>query len=328
MLKYLTLIVATLSCITMNSQILPKPLRPGSKIAIVSPSSACDTAVIEEALDTLRAYGFEPVPYPNIYGKNWGSYPATDSAKIADLTNAFADPEIDAILCTRGGYGCTRLLPELDIAAIRANPKWLIGFSDISALHALMYKAGVVSIHGPMCKHLGSKPEYDESKAYLFQMLTQGLPMTYEMESNDFNKSGWGKGRLVGGNFIVVNNLAETPFDVFNIGKDEDIILFVEEVGEKIYAVERMLLRLHQSGALSQVKGIIFGEFTGYDPDEDFGSMEEMIHYWLNLWGYYDTEIPILYCFPAGHDEINFPLPMGALTTLTVDESGATITFE
>lgn len=194
-----------------------------------------------------------------------------------------------------------------------------------------MAKVGVASIHGPMAKPIANRSQQPESVDYLFQILEHGLPLTYTLDNHEHNKLGTAQGRLLGGNFIVVNNLAETPWDVFNPNDDEDVILFVEEVGEKIYAVERMLLRLHQSGALSRVKGIVFGEFTEYKPDENFETMEDMIHHWLHEWGYYDddSQMPILYGFPSGHDDsINWPLVLGANCTLTIGPTHATLTFD
>lgn len=331
MRKLLLSIALIATSMLASAQIIPHSIHPGSRIAIVSPSSSIDSKWVLQCADTLKARGYEPVIMPHALGKNWGSYPASDQEKLEDLTAAFADSTIDVILCSRGGYSSTRLLPKLDEELIRNNPKWLIGFSDISALHALMAKAGVASIHGPMAKPISNPGPQEESVAYLFQILEQGLPLTYTLENHEYNKLGTAKGRLLGGNFIVVNNLAETPWDVINRGYEEDVILFVEEVGEKIYAVERMLLRLHQSGALGRVKGIVFGEFTEYTPDENFETMEDMIHYWLNEWGYYDdgSQMPILYGFPSGHDDdINWPLVLGANCTLAIDGERATLTFE
>lgn len=313
-----------------SAQIIPASLHPGSRIAIVSPSSSIDEKWVHQCVDSLTNRGYEPIIFPHALGKNWGSYPATDQEKFEDLTAAFADSTIDAILCARGGYSSTRLLPMLDEELIRSHPKWLIGFSDISALHALMAKAGVASIHGPMTRPIADPGSQDESVSYLFQILEQGLPLTYTLPTHEYNKTGTAKGRMLGGNFIVINNLAETPWDVLNRGGDEDVILFIEEVGEKIYAVERMLLRLHQSGALNRVKGIVFGEFTEYKPDENFETMEDMIHHWLYEWGYYsdDSQMPILYGFPGGHGDINWPVVLGSECTLYVGPTHATLTFD
>ena len=331
MRKLLLTIALIATSMLASAQIIPASLRPGSRIAIVSPSSSIDSKWVLQCADSLTARGYEPVIFPHALGKNWGSYPATDQEKLEDLTAAFADSTIDLILCSRGGYSSTRLLPMLDEELIRNNPKWLIGFSDISALHALMAKAGVASIHGPMTRPIASPGAQKESVDYLFQIIEQGLPLTYTLRNHPYNKPGVAQGRMLGGNFIVINNLAETPWDVLNRGDEEDVILFVEEVGEKIYAVERMLLRLHQSGALGRLKGIVFGQFTEYKPDENFETMEDMIHYWLREWGYYadGSQMPILYGFPGGHDDkINWPVVLGANCTLAIDGESATLTFE
>lgn len=313
----------------MDNVIIPKSIKEGSKIAIITPASSVKDAVIDTAVEKLRERGYEPVVYPHAYGRNFGTHPASDEDRAADLVNAFSDPEIDAILCTRGGYGTVRMLPMLNMDVIRNNPKWLIGYSDISDLHALMYKAGVASIHGPMCGHLAKEPDSIPPTQYLFQVLTEGLPVTYELPANDYNKPGSARGRLVGGNLLTINGLSETPYDIMNIGEDEDVILFIEDVSEQIYAIERVLMRMHYSGLLSKVKGFIVGQFTEYRPSEDFETMEDMIYYWLKKWGYYNesSPMPIVFDFPTGHVTENYPMIVSADTELTVTPYGSTLTF-
>ncbi|MCD8386377.1 MAG: LD-carboxypeptidase [Bacteroidales bacterium] len=312
-----------------QNPVTPPPLLPGAKIAIVTPASAIDSMVIVRAAEKITQMGYEPVVYPHAFGRHHGTYAANDTLRAVDLMTAFADPEISAILCARGGYGTNRLIPMLDIEVIKANPKWLIGYSDISVLHALMRKARITSIHGPMCGHIDDNPLDEESTAYLFQMLSEGLPMSYEIETHPYNKYGYAKGRLVGGNLLTINALSETPLDVLNIGDQEDIILYIEDVSEQIYAIERVLIRLHQSGSLANLKGLIIGEFTDYKPSKDFETMEDMIHYWLDEWGYYGSEdFPIMFGFPAGHGEPNYPLPLGAMTEISLTPTAAKIAFK
>lgn len=155
--------------------LVPPPLKPHSKIAIVTPASAVKDAVIDTAVVKLIQRGYEPVVFPHAYGKEYGSYTASDQKRAQDLMDAFADPEIDAILCTRGGYGTVRLLPMLNADVVRANPKWLIGYSDISDLHAFMTHAGVASIHGPMAGHLATEPDTIAATEHLFEILANGL---------------------------------------------------------------------------------------------------------------------------------------------------------
>lgn len=308
--------------------VVPAPLQKGDTIAIISPASCIDSAVIDKAVELLSVAGYVPLPMPHAYGHEWGSYSATDSARAADVMQAFERPGVKAIMCSRGGYGSARLLPLLDAKVIAANPKWLIGYSDISALHAFMTRTGVASIHGPMCGHISSAGIYDSSMPHLMAMLSKGLPHTYKFDPNQYDHYGSASGTLAGGNVMVINGLAETEWDIMMPRQGEDIILFIEDVGEKIYAIERWLVRMHQSGMLNRLKGLVIGEFTEYEPDEDFESMEQMIHHWLSEWGYYDkADFPVLFYFPAGHGEPNFPIPMGAQCDLVVTPDGSTITF-
>lgn len=326
------IIICNVMTITAQTSdvIIPKSIKEGSKIAIISPASSVKDAVIDTAVVKLRERGYEPVVFPHAYGKKFGTHPASDEERAADLMNAFSDPEIDAILCTRGGYGTVRMLPMLNMDVIRQNPKWLIGYSDISDLHAYMHKAGVASIHGPMCGHLAKEADTIPPTEYLFKVLTDSLPLTYELPANKYNKPGHARGRLVGGNLLTINGLAETPYDIMNIGEEEDVILFIEDVSEQIYAIERVLMRMHYSGLLSQVKGFIVGQFTDYRPSEDFASMEEMIHYWLKKWGYYNEQnpMPIVFDFPTGHVTENYPMIVSADTELDVTPYGTALTFK
>lgn len=304
---------------------IPAPIKPGSRIALVTPASWADSMVIVKAMDRLRDRGYEPVPMKHVFRSGDGGYTATAAERAVDLMTAFADPDIDAILCTRGGYGCVQLLPYINGSVIADNPKWLIGFSDISVLHALLSSLDIVSIHGPMCAHIGKEAADDACTQYLFDILEQGLPMTYQVPAHMYNHPGAATGRLVGGNFIVVNNMAQTDCDVIALAEDQDVILFFEEVGEKIYAVERMLMRLQQSGALDNVRGIVFGQFTDYKADQDYDSMEDMLYDWLLRWGFYERDIPIAFDFPAGHVKLNYPLALGAPATLSVGYDGVTL---
>ncbi len=296
---------------------------------MVTPASSQPDMLIDSAISKLREHGFEPVVMPHAYGKEFGSYPASDEARAADIMSAFSNDSIDAILCTRGGYGTVRLLPMLDKEIIYNNPKWLIGYSDISDLHSFLYHAGVASIHGPMTSHLAQEPDSIAATQYLYQLLSTRLPLRYDVATSRYNKHGNAKGRLVGGNLMCINGLAETPYDVMMPSDDEDVILFIEDVGEKIYAIERVLMRMHLNGSLKHLKGIIVGQFTEYSPSEDFQSMEDMMYYWLKKWGYYDNDnpIPIVFEFPVGHVTNNYPMPIGTMATLSVNDEGTTIIF-
>lgn len=314
-----------MTALAQDSITIPAPIKPESKIAILTPASYVYEKFIDDAVKALNDRGYRTEVMPHARGKEYGSFAASDELRAADLMRAFTDPEVDAILCARGGYGTVRLLELLDTAAIKANPKWLIGFSDITALHAMMTHLGIASIHGPMCSHLSKKEPSDTSLTYTFAILEDSLPLTYAMTPNQYNIPGHATGILTGGNLMVANGLAQTEYEILNPSEGEGSIIFIEDVGEKIYAIERVLMRLHQSGALKKAKGLIIGEFTNYKPSDDFESMEEMISYWLTKWGY--KSMPVLFGMPAGHGDVNYPLVLGAKAELNVTPEGSSLTM-
>ena len=320
---------------------IPASLKPGDKIAIVSPASVVNPDYIDGASAFFEARGFCPVIMPHAKGPASGSYAATDSDRLKDITDAYGDPAIRAILCARGGYGCNHLLPFLPPALIASDPKWLIGFSDVSALHALSSHAGIVSLHAPMAKHLATMPIDDISTLSLMKLLTQGLPHEYNVKSHPLNVSGEAEGILVGGNLAVINGLADTPYDPLNIPGPK--ILFMEDIGEHIYEVERMLIRIILSGRFDEIAGIICGQFTNYSADRNFQTMEEMIANLLSpdspllslapgntsllhsLPSLHRSKLPIALGFPSGHTDCNLPLPIGAKAKLTVRPDNVTL---
>ncbi len=298
--------------------IRPQPLRPGDRIAILSPASVINPDYVDGAVRTIASLGYEPVVMPHTLGRS-GSYSGTADERLADLTAALTDPSVRAIICSRGGYGAVHLLQSLSALPIEDDPKWLAGFSDISALHALMASKGIMSIHSSMTKQLA---EGADSKAVkeLFSIMT-GDPSTLSWDSTPLapNHPGTATGRLRGGNMAVLEGLAGTPFDNYPAGS----LLFIEDVGEPIYKVERMLYRLRLSGVLSRINGLIAGRFTEYEPDRNYGSMEAMIaHMTAGL------DIPIAFNAPVGHiGADNQPLLHGAEACLRVTPEGATLSF-
>lgn len=300
--------------------IFPASLKKGDKIALLSPSSAVKEEYVYGAMDKIMERGYEPVLMPNALGHVSGSFASTRDERLIDLLDALKDPEIKAILCTRGGYGASQLLMNFDPEIISKNPKWLIGFSDISALHAMWCVFGVASIHGPMAKHLATKPSDDECTRSLFEMLENGGRFDYTFPSHKYNREGIATGELRGGNLIVLNDLASTPFDILDVDEDfngNGIILFIEDIGEAIYKVNRMLWRMELSDTISRLKGIIFGQFTDYHPDKNFKSMEDMMKDFIQT-TLHDYSIPVVYDFPVGHIENNYPLTEGAMVELSV----------
>ncbi len=288
--------------------IYPSPLNPGDKIAIVSPASRIDRNYVAGAVATLKAEGWNPIVSDHAL-TSCGSYSGTQNERYSDLENAFLDPEVKAIVCSRGGYGTVHLLDKLSKLPLAENPKWLIGFSDISALHALMATRGIASVHASMTKHLALGPE-DHLNQQLFKIL-RGEKPRYRFEPSDYNRNGSATGTLLGGNIAVLSQLISTPFDILK----PDTILFIEDIAEPIYKIERILYQLRLSGVLSQLRGLIVGKFTKYIPDLNYEEMEEMIESAIADYNY-----PVAFNIPVGHIDENVPLIESSTVTLTVSQ--------
>lgn len=298
--------------------ITPPSLAQGDKIAVIAPASAVSPEYVDGAAEVIRQRGFTPVVMPWAKGRPHGSYSSSEASRVADLSHALHDPSIKAIWCARGGYGCVHLLPHFTPSEIAANPKWLIGFSDVSVLHALWFKAGVKSIHGPMARHLSLEGPDHPSTADIFSIISGTTPERRRVTApvHRLNYQGQASGILAGGNLAVLDGLAATPYDILAEPLSRDIILFLEDIAEPVYKVERMLTRLYLSGVGEKVKGVVFGHFTEYSPDRNFKSMEHMIA--ARLWeSGLKKNIPIVFQFPLGHISDNRPLVEGQYVTLT-----------
>lgn len=294
----------------------PRPLREGDLIAILAPASAVLRERVEGAVKALRERGYRVRVYPSAVCEPFGSFSAPEDQRISEITDALNDPEVAAILCARGGYGCIHLLPSLSESGV--FDKWIIGFSDVSALHALTVTNGSAGMHASMAKHLALFPSDDPQTEALFRYLTAPEDSVIEdvFTASPLNRQGHAEGKLVGGNLAVVNALAATKWDVLN--PSEPSIILLEDVSEKIYAVERMLTRLYLTGALTSgnIRGLIFGQFTDYHPDRNHETMEEMISSRIARWNL--PEIPIVFDAPYGHIDSNRPIALGVPTILDV----------
>ena len=308
--------ISSLCAMNLNTKAtIPSPLRDGDRIAIVSPSGPVDSALVYAAADTLRGQGYRVDIFPSALGK-CGQYAASDSARLADLSAALTDSTVRAILCSRGGYGAVHLLDSLSALPLERDPKWLIGFSDISALHALLASRGIASIHGNMCKHIALGPD-DEDNATFLAML-RGYRPAYEFAPNSLNRCGQASGRLLGGNLAVIAELINTPYDVIQPGT----ILFIEDVEEPIYKIERIMYQLRLSGVLPRLGGLIVGQFTGYRPNDSYETMERMIADMTAPYTY-----PVAFNVPIGHVDHNVPVIQSAEVTLTVTPEGTSLSF-
>ncbi|MCH5345884.1 MAG: LD-carboxypeptidase [Muribaculaceae bacterium] len=294
--------------------LIPRPLTAGDRIAIVSPAGIIKPQNVYRAIPYLQEQGWNPYVTASTFARH-GSFAGTPEQRAADLEQAFADPSTRAILCSRGGYGVVHLLERLSRLNLRHDPKWVIGYSDISALHGLMASQGIASIHSPMAKHIADNRGGDEDTAALFNIL-HGRGNTFTAPANPLNRLGRVTGTLYGGNLAVLTGLIGTPYDILR----PDTILFIEDVSEPIYKIERMMYSLRLSGVLARLKGLIVGRFTEYSPDFDHETMEQMIARVIDGYNY-----PVMFEAPVGHVDHNVPLIEGVSVTLDVTALGATI---
>ena len=302
--------------------IKPDYLQKGDKVALISPSYFTPMENVEKTADVLRSWGLEPVIGPNVGKVVDGRYAGTVAERTSDIRWALIDPTIKAIICNRGGYGTIQLIDQLSLAELSASPKWLVGFSDISTLHGLLSRAGVMSIHGTMSSFL-AKGGTDETSTLMRDLLMGRVP-TYQLPAHNQNITGRASGVLVGGNLCTI-----AP----NLGSQADatagrsLILFVEEVEESMHNIDRQMRILQMNGVLDRCCGIILGEFTdcGTEFKDASGatmSVEAMLHELLKSYN-----IPVLCGFPAGHGDVNLPLVMGAPVTIDVRADGVTLQF-
>lgn len=303
----------------MKDIIFPQPLKKGAKIAIISPAGAVEESQLEKGLSIIRNKGYEPVPGKNLYTRfsNGYNYAGTEKERINDLNWALNDPDISAVWASRGGYGCQHLLRHLLLKNFRKNPKWYIGYSDNTVIQSYLLKNGFASIHGQTVK-TSSFGVTEEGYEGIFSIMNGKKPL-YKIEKNQLNKSGNAEGILIGGNLALIYALLGTPYS-FDF---KDKILFIEDIGENFYALDRMLMSLDLAGVFRKVKGIIVGGMTNMGDEKDNKNYEEsfdefayqIISHRLNTY-----DFPVIFGFPNGHIYDNRPLIIGAQVKMTAGE--------
>lgn len=297
--------------------LLPPYLHEGDKVVIVSPSSKIDKTFLKGARKRLESWGLKVVLSKHA-GSSSGRYAGTVKQRLGDLQDAMDDESVKAILCSRGGYGAVHLVDKIDFTAFSEHPKWLIGFSDITALHNLFQKHGYASLHALMARHLAIEAADDPCTLYLRDILFGNLPV-YTCEKHKLNHQGTAKGILRGGNMAVAYGLRGTPYDI----PPEGTILFIEDVSERPHAIERMIYNMKLGGVLEKLSGLIIGQFTEYEEDCSLG--KELYGALAVLLKEYDY--PICFNFPVGHVTQNLPLINGSEVELTVGKKNVELRF-
>ena len=295
----------------------PPYLQPNDLVYIVSPSGAINPEFIDGAKKILSSWGLQ-VAEGDFARTEYGRFAGTKEQLISDLHSALDNPNVKAILCSRGGYGLAQILDKIDFTAFQKSPKWLIGFSDITILHNLITNLGIASVHGIMAKHLTELPSNSEQVQLLKDILFGKLP-SYSIPNEPFNRFGKASGKLIGGNLSVLMGLRGSEYDLPYQGN----ILFIEDIAEKPYHIDRMMQNLRFGGVLAQLSGLIVGQFS--DCDEDPSMHQTIAEIIANAVRDYDY--PVCFNFPAGHVDYNLPLVLGQNVALIVDENCATLTF-
>lgn len=298
-----------------KQRLIPTKLSKGDTIGIVSPAGAIfDSEPYEIARENLEGMGLK-VKFGEFAKGRYGHLGGTDEQRASELNQMFGDPEVNAIIALRGGAGASRILDKIDYDLIQKNPKIFIGYSDITALHLALYeKTGLVTFHGPMASSSWNDFNYEIFRTLLFEgdMIEYSNPQNHNfLEVQTSNRirtihPGTAKGKLLGGNLSVLTAIMGTPYFP---GNWSNKILYLEDIGEKIYAVDRMMSQLKLGGILEQISGFVFGKCTGCDPGgSGYGSltMEEVIDHYIK-----PLNIPAFSGAMIGHIDDNSTIPNG-----------------
>lgn len=282
----------------------PPYLKKGDTIAITCPAGYMPREKAETCIETIQQWGFEVMVGKTLGSKSKNYFSGNDETRLNELQAMLDDEGIKAILCGRGGYGISRIIDQIDFTRFKKNPKWIIGFSDITLLHAHINRNfKIATLHAPMAAAFNNEENKNEFIDSLHKALV-GKKAKYACKADAFNKLGEAKGELIGGNLTLITHLIGTKSDINTKNK----ILFIEDIGELIYSTDRMLHQLKRSGKLTNLSGLIVGGFTDVkDTERPFGKkVKELIKDILQNYDY-----PVCFDFPVGHKKENYALKIG-----------------
>lgn len=291
---------------------------PGDTIGMVCPAGYMSLEKAHTCIDTLHDWGYEVKIGKTVGGDSLNYFSGTDKERLNDFQQMLDEDEVKAILCARGGYGIGRIIEQINFKKFRQNPKWVIGFSDVTVLHSHIYiNYKVATLHAPMASAFnddGYKNEFVQS----LKNALEGKKAKYQYPVHEFNQTGEAVGDLVGGNLSLIAHLVGSSSDIKTKGK----ILFLEDVGEYLYHIDRMFYQLKRSGKLDRLAGLIIGGFTDMkDTERPFGkTIHEMIHEVVKEYDY-----PVCYDFPVSHEKENYALKVGAGYKLKVGRNRVTL---
>jgi len=300
--------------LNVKTMFRPPYLQRGNKVALVSPAGALGNEYIRDAVSLLRSWELEPVVGPHALSV-CGYFAGSDEERMEDMQWALDDADIRAIFCNRGGYGSLRIVEKLDYSQFQGSPKWLVGFSDITVFHSKLNTLGIESMHAAMPKSFrNTEPEaLERLREFLF-----GQVSDYHIPAHPYDRHGVVKAELTGGNLTLLHCMHSSQLEC----RHQSAVLFLEDVGENLYAIDRMLQSMKLTEKFGRLQGVIAGGFTdmkglnfGKGAYEIVREVFEEYHY------------PVCYGFPAGHDAANYPLIIGSTIELEVEAEGTTVRF-
>jgi muramoyltetrapeptide carboxypeptidase len=290
----------------------PPNLEKGDCIGVVAPAGYMPFENMETCINTLQDWGYTLRLGATTQSRSTNYFSGTDEERIADLQEMMDAKDVKAIFCARGGYGMSRMIDRLSFKKFRKNPKWIIGYSDITLLQCHIYaKYGIASLHAPMAAAFNDN---QSGNPYILSLKNalEGIPADYQAAPHAFNRVGKAETELVGGNLTLFTHTLGTPSDV----KTRNKILFLEDIGEQLYNVDRMMIQLKRAGKLDKLAGLIVGGFTdSKDTDRTLGmTVEEIIREKIMEYDY-----PVCFGFPVSHEKENYALRIGGKYKLTID---------
>lgn len=309
---------------TLKQDVLIQPpyLKAGDTVAIVAPSGILKNREkeVQQAVDLLKSWGLHAVVGKHVFSQD-NHFAGTDAERCEDFQKAMDNPRISAIWCARGGYGTVRILDKLDYTKFSKNPKWLIGYSDITALHNQFHIEGFQTIHALMCTSLTDNLSDVSIPIETFREAIFGEQLKYTLEGSNYNRTGAVSAPLVGGNLTMLHTMLGSKTSIDTSGK----ILFIEEIGEYKYHIDRMLQSLKRAGYFDNCKGILVGDMSKMRTNTTLwgSSVEQLI---LDALAEYD--FPICFNMPAGHEDDNRAMILGRTIEMKVGKEKSTVIFE
>lgn len=302
--------------------IQPPYLKAGDTVAIVAPSGILKNRndEVQQAVTLLKSWGLNAVVGNHVFSIS-DHFAGTDDERCEDFQKALDDPSVKAIWCARGGYGTVRILDKLDYSKFRNHPKWIIGYSDITALHNQVHNEGFQSIHALMCVSLTKDLDDIKESLSTFKSTIFGHPVNYTLEGSSYNRTGETSGQLIGGNLTMLHTMLGSKTSIDMTGK----ILFIEEIGEYKYHIDRMLQSLKRAGYFENCKGLIVGDMSKLRKNTTLWgtSVEQLV---LDALATYD--FPIAFNMPAGHEKDNRAMVLGKIIELKVEKNRSTLNFK